>query len=170
MARLLGAKAQPPSPSVFHLLSSSIVFLLSILFLSLYSLFSYLSRYCVLTTVCLRAPCNKPMIFFKKKKTWSHSESEHFIFLGAVCTWLWELSEVSNVSFIIYLHTCNRLYFASCSAGLGAVMRNGGNSIFVGMFTLPSCFPYLWCELHTPREMPTHRWAFGSPLCSGTLF
>ena len=29
----------------------------------------YLSRYCVLTTACLRALCNKLMIFFKKKKS-----------------------------------------------------------------------------------------------------
>jgi len=56
--------------SLHHVAFSSLSpLLLSFIYLStLYSLSLYLSRYCVLTMACLRTPCNKPMIFFKKKK------------------------------------------------------------------------------------------------------
>ena len=42
--------------------------------------------------------------------------------------------------FVAYLHL---LCFALCFAGLTAVMRIGGYFIVVGMFLLPSYFPYL---------------------------
>jgi len=46
--------------------------------------FSYLSRYNISTTACLRAPCNKLIIFFKKKECLRYSLERFLDFMGYV--------------------------------------------------------------------------------------